>query len=98
MFPMPDVQGSVIPALPDHWGVYWVYLCPVVMVSVQNIWSRDRDVLAGARYEDLVRVVLACGYRVCLARRVYTDYLDHKVTVIWIPFVTAVCEIAISRV
>ena len=75
-----------------------MYLRPVVMVSIQNIWSRDRDVLASAWYWDLVRVVLACGYRICLARRVYTDYLDHKVTVIWIPFVTTVCEIAISRV
>ena len=66
------------------------------MVSVQNIWSRDRDVLAGARYEDLVRVVLACGYSVCLARRVYTGYLDHKISVLVliVSAVSAIGEVA----
>ena len=54
--------------------------------------------LASGWYWDLVCVVLACGYRVWLARRVYADYLDHEVTVIWIPFVTTVCEIAVSRI
>jgi len=33
-----------------------------------------------------------------LAGRCYTDYLDDKVSVVWIPVVTTVCEIAISRV
>src|SRR3989449_8395543 len=68
------------------------------MVSVQNIWSRDRDVLAGARYEDLVRIVLACGYRVCLARRVYADYLDHKITVLGVPLVTTICQVDVSLI
>ena len=38
--------------------------------------------LAHARYLDLVRVVLARGYRICLAGWVYADYLDHEVTVV----------------
>ena len=67
------------------------------MVSIQNIWAGDRDVLALAWYWDLVRVVLACGYRVCLARRVYTDYLDHKVTVL-ILVVSAIREVLVSLI
>ena len=67
------------------------------MASVQNIRARDRDVLAGVRNLDLVRIVLARGYRISLARRSYTDYLDHKVTVL-ILVVSAIGQVAISGV
>jgi len=52
--------------------------------------------LANAWHWDLVCVVLACGYRICLARRVYTDYLDHKISVLVliISAVSAVGEVA----
>src|SRR5205807_9282870 len=88
----------VLLVLPNHQRVYWVYLRPVGMVSVQNIRARDRDVLAWAWNWDLVRIVLACRYRVCLARRIHTDNLDHKITVIRIPFITAVCEVTVSLI
>src|SRR3989442_7005096 len=68
------------------------------MVSVQNIRARDRDVLAWAWNWDLVRVVLACGYRVRLAGRVYADYLDHKITVLGVPLVTTICEVTVSLI
>jgi hypothetical protein len=42
-------------------------------------------------------IVLACGYRVSLARRVYTDYLDPKVTVM-VLVVCAICEAAVGRI
>jgi len=29
-----------------------------------------------------VRIVLACGYRVCLARRVYADYFHNQVALL----------------
>ena len=98
MFLVLDVQGSVLLVLPNHQRVYRVYLRPVGMVSVQNIRTRDHDVLARTGNRDLVGIVLACGYRVRLARRIHTDNLDHKITVIRIPFITAVCEVAVSRV
>ena len=68
------------------------------MVIVQNIRTGYCDVLASARNRNLVRIVLACGYRVCLARRVYTDYLDHQITVLGGSLVTAICEVTVSRV
>src|SRR6266571_2924190 len=68
------------------------------MVSVQNIRACDRDVLANAWNWDLVRIVLACGYCVCLARRVYADYLDHEVTVLGVPLVTTICEVTVSLI
>ncbi len=40
----------------------------------------------------LVRIVLACGYRVCLARRVYADYLDDEVALLML-VVVVVCEV-----
>jgi len=74
-----------------------MYLGPVVMFSVQNIWASDCNVLAGVRYRNLVRVVLACRYRIRLARRTYTDYLDHKVTLL-VLVVGAIREISVSLV
>ena len=67
------------------------------MVSIQNIRTGDRDVLTGAWYWDLVCIVLACGYRVCLARWVYVDYLDDKVTVL-ILIIGAIRQIDVSLV
>jgi hypothetical protein len=68
------------------------------MVSVQNKRASDRDVLANASNWNLVGIVLACGYRVCLARRVYADYLDHQITVLGVPLVTTICEVAVSLI
>ncbi len=82
----PEGCGGVLPALPDYYRVYRVYLRPVVVVGVQNIRASDRDVLARVRNWDLVCIVLACWYRICLARWVYADYLDHQITVLGVPW------------
>jgi hypothetical protein len=67
------------------------------MVRIQNIRASDHDVLARARNWDLVRIVLACGDRVCLARWVYADYLDHEVTVL-VLVVGAICEVTVNLI
>ncbi len=67
------------------------------MVSVKNVRAGDCNMLAHIWYGNVVRVVLAGGYRVCLGRRIYTDYLDHEVAVL-ILVVGAVREVAVSLV
>ena len=66
------------------------------MACIENIGAGDSDVLTSARYWNLVRIVLACGYRVWLARRIYTDYLDHKISVLVliVSAVSAIGEVA----
>ena len=83
--------------LSDYQRVYGVYLRPVVMVSVQNIRASDRYVLASARNRNLVRIALARRYRICLARRIHTDNLDHQITVL-ILIVSTIREVAVSLV
>jgi hypothetical protein len=74
-----------------------MYFGPVVMLSVENVRAGDCDVLASGRYWDPVRIVLACGYRIGLARWSYTDYLNHKITVL-ILSVSAIREVAVGLV
>jgi hypothetical protein len=54
-------------------------------------------VLASARNLDLVRIVLARGYCVRLAGRIYTDDLDHKITIL-ILVVSAIREVLVSLI
>ena len=77
--------------------VHRMYLCPVGMLFIQNVRAGDFDVLPYIWYGNVIRIVLAGGYCVSLGRPVYTDYLNHEVTVLVI-VVGAVSEITVSLI